>query len=127
MPVNFKAVAKGNPGNPAAPKKYYAQAVSGGEVSLRQLAKMISEVATVKTADNMAVLEGLLNVMPMVLGDGKIVRLGDFGSFSVSVSGDGAPTADALTAVNIRKKTVKFRAAKEFGFAIEQFQLKKTD
>ena len=126
MPINFKAVPKGNPGNPAAPKKYYAQAVSGGEVSLRQLAKMISEVATVKTADTMAVLEGLLNVLPMALGDGKIVRLGDFGSFSVSVKGEGATNADALTAVNITKTSVKFRPGKEFNHAISQFQFTKT-
>ena len=125
MAINYKSVPKKNPGNQAAPAKYYAQTVSAGEVSLRQLAKMISEVATVKTADTMAVLEGLLNVLPMALGDGKIVRLGDFGSFSVSVSGDGAATPDALTAANIRKKVVKFRPGKEFNFAIDQFQLTK--
>jgi len=60
MAINYKPVPKKNPGNQAAPAKYYAQAVSAGEVSLRQLAKMISEVATVKTADTMAVLEGFV-------------------------------------------------------------------
>ena len=126
MAINYKPVPKGNPGNPAAPKKYYAQTVSAGELSLRQLAKMISEVATVKTADTMAVLEGLLNVLPMALGDGKIVRLGDFGSFSVSVNSEGAATADALTVVNITKTSVKFRPGKEFSYAIGKFEFTKT-
>jgi predicted histone-like DNA-binding protein len=125
MAINYKPVPKKNPGNQAAPAKYYAQTVSAGDVSLRQLAKMISEVATVKTADTMAVLEGLLNVLPMALGDGKIVRLGDFGSFSVSVNSDGVETADALTAVNITKTSVKFRPGKEFSHAISQFQYNK--
>ena len=126
MPINFKAVPKGNPGNPAAPKKYYAQVVSDGELTLRQLAKMVSEVATVKTADTMAVLEGLLNVLPMALGDGKIVRLGDFGSFSVSVNSEGVATAEALTSVNITKTSVKFRSGKEFNHSIDAFEFTKT-
>jgi len=40
MAINSKPVPKENPENPAAPKKYYAQTVSAGDVSLRQLAKM---------------------------------------------------------------------------------------
>lgn len=125
MSVNYKAVPKKNPGNQTAPPKYYAQVVTSGDMSLRQLAKMISEVATVKTADTMAVLEGLLNVIPMVLADGKIVRLGEFGSFSLQASSEGAPTVPELTSNNITKTTVKFRAGKEFMNVINTIEYKK--
>jgi predicted histone-like DNA-binding protein len=125
MSVTYKALPKVNPQNPAAAPKYYAQVVTSGEITLRQLAKMISEVATVKTADTMAVLEGLLNVVPMVLADGKIVRLGDFGSFNLQVSSDGAATPDELTRNQINKISVKFRAAKEFMIVINNIEFTK--
>lgn len=39
MAVNYKAVAKKNPLKQTDPPKYYAQAISTGDVSLCQLAK----------------------------------------------------------------------------------------
>ncbi len=127
MAVNYKPVPKGNPGNPQAPKKYYAQVVTSGELSLRQVATMVSEVATVKSADTLAVIEGLLNVIPMALADGKIIRLGDFGSFSVSVNSEGAETPDKLTKDQINKLNVKFRPGKEFNKAIAEFEYHKAE
>jgi len=64
MGVNYKAVPKKNPGNQAAPAKYYVQVVSSGEMTLRDLAKQISLISTVSTADTLAVLENFLTVIP---------------------------------------------------------------
>ena len=89
MSVNFKAVPKKNPQLPAEPPKFYAHLVSTGDLTLRQLAKQIAARSTVSAADTLAVLESLLEVIPESLADGKIVRLGDFGSFSLTASSEG--------------------------------------
>lgn len=46
MPVKYNLSEKGNPGNPAAPKKFYANAKSTGEVTFRSLSKEIAEGST---------------------------------------------------------------------------------
>ncbi|MCK9617823.1 MAG: HU family DNA-binding protein [Lentimicrobiaceae bacterium] len=125
MAVNYKPVPKKNPAKQDEHPKYYAQAVSTGDLSLRQLAKMITEVASVKSADTMAVLEALLDVLPMALADGKIVRLGDFGSFNLSIKSDGTEDINKLTSANIRKVAVNFRPGKEFTNALEHLVFNK--
>jgi len=85
MAVTFKAVAKKNPAKQTEPSKYFALAVNSGSISLRQLAKMITERSTVKSADTMAVLEGLLEVVPSALADGKNCTVGAISDRSVWV------------------------------------------
>ena len=42
MSINYKLNAKGNPLKPAEPKKWYANAKSAGDVTLRALGKEIA-------------------------------------------------------------------------------------
>ena len=114
MAVNYKPVPKKNPSKQDEPAKFYPSVVSSGEMTIRQLAQQISAISTVSTADTVAVLEGFLEVVPRALADGKIVRMGDFGSFYVQASGEGAVDADSLTASAINKISVRFRPGKEF-------------
>jgi predicted histone-like DNA-binding protein len=127
MAVNYKAVAKKNPGDQAAPAKFYAQVKSSGDATLRQLAKEIATISTVSTTDAIAVMEAFLEVVPKALADGKIVRLGEFGSFSISVKGEGAEQAGALSRHHIKKTTVKFRPGKIFKQTIDTIDFKKID
>ncbi len=126
MSVNYKPVPKKNPSQQAEPPKYYAQVVSSGEMSMRQLAKQITAISTVSSADTMAVIEAFLEVVPQALADGKIVRLGDFGSFNLTASSTGAADPAALTSAAINKVTVKFRPGKEFAKVIETIDFVKT-
>ena len=114
MAVNFKPVPKRNPSKQDEAPKYYAQVVSTGDMSLRQLAKEVAVMSTVSTPDTMAVIEAMLEVIPKALGDGKIVRLGDFGSFSLSVNSEGSVDAKTLSQNQIKRVSVKFRPGKEF-------------
>lgn len=126
MAVNYKPVPKRNPAKQTEPPKYYAQVVSSGDMSLRQLAKEVASTSSMGTADTMAVIEAFLQIIPKALGDGKIVRLGDFGSFSLAVSSEGMPEADQLTSKAITKRTIKFRAGKELNNAIANLEFHKT-
>jgi len=86
---------------------------SDGEATLRQLAKRIAEIFTVSSIDTLAVLESLLTVIPSYLLDGKIVRLGDFGSFRLTVSSEGADTEGNFSKDLIKSANLNFRPGKQ--------------
>lgn len=111
--LEFALRQKPNPRDPLAARKFYAVAQYNGDLSLRDIATWISRESTVSLMDTMAVLEGLLQVMPDFLLDGKIVKLGEFGSFRVSVSSDGADTAEEFETNMIRKLRIIFRPGNE--------------
>ena len=127
MSVKYVLAERGNPGKPTAPKKFYAVLKSSGEVTTRQLMKEISARSTVSAADTMAVIESLLDILPEKLSQGQIVRLGDFGSFSASVSSDGADTAEEFTAARITKYSIKFRPGKELNKAVATVEYRKDE
>ena len=125
MSVNYKPIPKRNPAKQEEAPKYYAQVMSNGDMSLRQLAKEVAAMSTISTPDTMAVIEAFLEVIPKALADGKIVRLGDFGSFSLSVNSEGAVDAKSLTQNQIKKVAVRFRPGKEFSNVTNAVQFTK--
>ena len=72
--------------------------------------KEISEGSTtVSDTDVMAVLNDLIKVLKRHLEDGEIVRLGDFGTFQVALSSEGAETEEAFNASLIKNEKIVFR------------------
>lgn len=126
MAIIYKAVPKKNPQNLAQPVKYYPQVITIGAADLRDLAREISQMSTVSSTDTVAVVEALLNVIPTTLGSSRIVRLGDFGTFSLSVSGEGAATPEEVSSQHIQKLSVNFRPGKVFLEALNKVPFKKT-
>jgi predicted histone-like DNA-binding protein len=114
MTVKYTVVARGKPGDPEAPKKYYPMVKSVGRVTLRQLAQRIADISTVSSVDTVAMLEALLTVIPRELAEGRTVQLGDLGTFGLRVRGEGAETAEAVTAHSITKTLIGFRPGKRF-------------
>lgn len=112
MPVRYILVPHKIPSKPDAPPTYYQRLKSSGEVSLRELANDIARESTVSQADTMAVIEGLLQNIPRYLAEGKIVRLGDLGSFHLSIQAEGSPHAEVVTPANIKRNRLHFRAGK---------------
>ena len=113
MTLHYRLIQKTNPRDLAAPKKYYANAVTRSDVTLRELAKEIAEISTVSTVDTMAVIESLLQIIPRHVAQGDIVRLGDFGSFSVRISSNGSATEEDFTSALIKGLNLHFRPGKE--------------
>ncbi|MDR2292576.1 MAG: HU family DNA-binding protein [Prevotellaceae bacterium] len=110
MAVNYTIVSHGKPGDPQAPKKFYAQAKSRGELTFRKLSKEIAEGSTtVSDTDVLAVLNDLIKILKRHLDNGEIVRFGDFGSFQIAISSDGAETEEKFNVSLIKSSKVVFR------------------
>ena len=112
MSIKYEIIQRPNPRDPNAPKKFYAIVQNEGEVTIRDLAEQIARISTVSTIDTMAVLESLLQVLPDHLLNSRIVRLGDFGSFYITLSSDGVDSEGDFTSSHIKKVRVNFRPGK---------------
>lgn len=113
MPVNYVLVERHNPLKPGDPKKIYALAKSAGEVNLKQLSKDISARCTVNSSDTLAVLDALIQQLTKELEEGRIVRLGDFGSFQLSISSEGIASKEVFNSSLIKKSRIIFRPGKD--------------
>lgn len=110
MAVKYIITEKGNPLKPSEPKKFYASAKADGEVTLKNLSKEIAEGSTtVSDTDVLAVLNDLTKILVRHLGEGKIVRFGDFGAFQVSISSEGVEKQEKVTSSVIRGSKINFR------------------
>ncbi len=114
MTVKFTVVPRKDPRDQNSTPKYYATAKSDGRADTNSLAKQIARMSTVSTADTMGMLEAFLTVVPDQLADGKIVELGEFGTFRISISSEGSENADEVTASSVTDARVIFTPGKRF-------------
>lgn len=112
--IIYKLKEQVNPMDITAAKKFYAVKQSQNELTLRDFGKRISRESTVSMMDTMAVLEGLLQIIPNELLEGKIVKLGDFGTFRSTLSSEGTVTAEEFNVSKIKGLNIRFRPATEF-------------
>jgi predicted histone-like DNA-binding protein len=123
--INYRLVERSKPGDSTAVPKFYALAVSSGTSNLREVAEKISARSTVTTIDAYAVLEAFVNLVPEELAEGRIVKLGDFGSFRVGIKSEGVENADDFSQNLITKTKVYFRRGPEFSNKISNLDYKK--
>jgi predicted histone-like DNA-binding protein len=124
MTLKYRVVPKVDPRDLEAPPKYYPTAVSSGHMDLRALAGRIAEISTVSTIDSMAMLEALLVVIPKELSDGKIVELGEFGAFRLTLQASGEELPEAAGTHNIKGARVQFRPGKGFKEVLKALNFK---
>lgn len=125
MPVQYVLIEKGNPSKPEEPKKYYAQAKSSGEITYKTLAKEIASKSSLNAGDVFNVLEVLSQVMNREISDGRIVRLGDFGSLQLSLSSEGVDVAEKFNSSHIKGNKILFRPGKDLKAIMNNLEYKK--
>lgn len=125
MRFPYRPVAKRNPRKPGESPRYYAQDRYTGEVDLRELARRIAVISTLSEPDMVAALEALIFAIPQYLAEGKIVRLGDFGTFRLILNSRSADSAAEVSAGNIRSWRVHFRPGKVFREKLRPLQYRR--
>ena len=111
--VYYKLISRPNPLDESAPAKFYATTVSKEAVDIKTLAKTISMLSTVSRTDCVAVLTAFLEVIPMELLRGNLVRLGDLGTLRLTVQSEGVENEGDFSPSKIKKTRVRFLAGKE--------------
>ena len=84
-------------------------------MTIEKFAKHITSHGSVYSrADISAILYMAVDCMREMLLEGKKIRLGDLGDFSLLLGSKGAETADKFTAQNITQVKVQWEPGKEF-------------
>ncbi len=125
MPAKYQTVQKGNPADPDAPKKYYAQVIQRGVCDLHKLAKEASERSSLTKGDMLSAFENLAELAMRHLAEGETVELGSLGTLVLSVSSDGAATANEVTSNSIKSRRLNFRLKKETRDQLNQIVFEK--
>jgi len=90
-------------------RRYFARVNATSIVDFNSICETISDRSTVTKGDLMAVIEGCIFAMKSALQNGNIVKLGDFGSFSVGIKSQSTLTEKEFTASKIKRAHINFR------------------
>ncbi|MDR2260196.1 MAG: HU family DNA-binding protein [Azoarcus sp.] len=107
MAIDLKKLSRRNPRD-LSQSKWYLIPVASGTVTLKELAREIEKRSAMTYADVSSVLISLTELLARNVKAGRIVRLGEFGSFRVSVSSEGEETPEALTARHVKGARILF-------------------
>jgi predicted histone-like DNA-binding protein len=127
MPAKYKVIEKVNPRDLEAPRKFYPSLKSDGRSNQRKLALEASDRSTLSDADMDAAMTNLLALIPKHLADGKVVDLGEFGTFRLTIKTEGVDTAEAVTTRSIKKVGVRFTPGAAFMKTLEDVKFVKTE
>ncbi|MGK6349693.1 HU family DNA-binding protein [Parapedobacter sp. DT-150] len=125
MAIKYNILEIGKPGDPDAPKKFYARPVHAGEITLENLATDISYSSSLTESDVYAVLQSLVREIPRNISHGYIVRLGNLGAFRLGSNSTGSDTGEEVTAGNIFRTRLLFHPGKHVKAVIDGLTFEK--
>lgn len=108
MSINFKTVQRVNPQDTTAPRKFYAKATNASITDLSELAELVAFNSSMSKTDCYAVLMGLETFVIRELERGRNVRLGELGTYKISISSEGRDTEESVDSYAIKKAKINF-------------------
>ena len=91
----------------------------------KDIAKIIASKSSLTSGDISNVVENLVEEVPKALVNGNIVKLGDFGSFRISISSDGVANEKDFNASMIKDVKIIFTPGVEMKRILSQITFEK--
>jgi predicted histone-like DNA-binding protein len=88
--------------------KVFAIAKYNGSTDIYAISKMIEARSAISSADVKAVIDNLNFVLEMELAAGRIVYLGELGTFRLTLRSTGAETKEKFSNANVKKARLHF-------------------
>ena len=120
MSIFLKAVQRINPSEPGEPKKWYPVQYTTKRVDESEVAMLIADETTLNPMEAAMAIRQLRKVVQRLLLDGKSVKLGDWGTFNVTLNTEGAERKEDLTARNVKRVNITFQPADEMKAAMQK-------
>jgi predicted histone-like DNA-binding protein len=125
MSIKFKSVQKVNPQDITAPRKFYAKATNASITDLSELAELVAFNSSMSKTDCYAVLMGLETFVIRELERGRNVRLGELGTYKVSLNSEGRDTEEEVDSFTIKKARINFTPGAGFKKMLKHLEYKK--
>lgn len=123
--MKYKLIQKGKPGDPSAPKKWYASPVKSGTITQKNISSQISGRSSLTAGDVASVLQNLVEILPEELIKGNSVQLGDFGTFRASFSSEGVEQEKDFNASKIKDVKIIFTPSTDFKKKLSDMKFEK--
>ena len=123
--MKYKVIEKFNPQKPEEPRKWYANPINSGTVTLNDLAKKIAGRSSLTRGDIENVLANCLDELPTFLKMGMSVSLGEFGTLRLSIASEGTERKDEFSNNNIKGVRVIFTPSNELKKSLEDTDFQK--
>lgn len=120
MSIFLKPVQRVNPLDGDAPAKWYPVQYTTKLVEETEVAELIADETTLNPMEALMAIRQLRKVVQRLLLDGKSVKLGDWGTFNVTLSTEGADTKEELTARNVKRVNINFQAGSDLKNAMQK-------
>lgn len=124
MALFYNKVWRRKPGDPNDPGKWYPVLRSVGTVSEKQVARDIADETTLNPKEAEMAVYQLLKILIRELKNGNTVQLGDWGSFYLTLNTEGVETEEEVSANQVKRVNVRFRAGKELTDAVNSAEFK---
>lgn len=120
MSIFLKPVQRRNPADEDAPMKWYPVQYTTKLVDETEVAELIADETTLNPMEAQMAIRQLRKVVQRLLLDGKSVKLGNWGTFNVTLNTEGADTKEALTARNVKTVNINFQPGTELKAAMQR-------
>lgn len=87
---------------------YYGQVRSMDKTSFKKLCKLVSGYCTAKPGEVELVIDGLLYVLCMLLENGNVIQVGEFGNFRMFAGSRGSSTLKDFDPSMFKKPRIVF-------------------
>lgn len=114
MAILIKPVQKVNPSNTKEAMKWYVSQVTTAQVDETQVAMDLSDETTLNPSEAMMAIRQLRKIVLRRLLSGESVKLGNWGSFSVTISSTGSEKKEDVSAKNIKSVNLNFQPDEAF-------------
>jgi len=119
MPILFKTVARTNPQNVDAPKRWFPILKTISQVKEKIVAREIADETTLNPKEAEMALSQLEKVLIRNLLASNSVQLGDWGSFRLTCNSEGSDTQKEVNAGKIKKLNIRFTPGKALTEALK--------
>ena len=120
MSIFLKPVQRHNPMEKDAPMKWYPVQYTTKLVDENEVAELIADETTLNPMEAQMAIRQLRKVVQRLLLDGKSVKLGNWGTFNVTLSTEGVDKKDDLTARNVKAVNINFQPGDELKTAMQK-------
>lgn len=120
MSIFLKPVQRRNPADENAPMKWYPVQHTTKLVDESEVAELIADETTLNPMEAQMAIRQLRKVVQRLLLDGKSVKLGNWGTFNVTLNTEGADTKEALTSRNVKNVNINFQPGSELKTAMQK-------